>query len=209
MLFDANNQAIYVFESDTKSETRLLRRVRRGVAARLHRRRAGRRRRASTRRSSERQAPRRQAPGDLRRPAALLLRARGAGRGPLPQRRPERRPLVGRRAPTASAAVSRAARPCVAAFAAAFAWRPGVGRAGHGRRDEGHQSRAARSTGDALGTEAAGDLHLPARPAATSLAATASAPRTGRQSSRRASPWPAAASKLLLGTTRRRNGDGR
>ena len=43
MLFDSKKQAIYIFENDSKDETRLLRRVRRGVAAGLHERQADRR----------------------------------------------------------------------------------------------------------------------------------------------------------------------
>ena len=87
---------------------RLLRRVRPGVAARVHARRAAGARRRARVAARDDPAARRADAGDLRRAAALLLRPRAPGRGALPQRGPQRRPLVGRRAQTASDGPSRA-----------------------------------------------------------------------------------------------------
>ena len=103
MLFGADKQAIYIFENDPKGKT-----VCYGECAEAWppvftdgKPQAGDGVKASLLGTVKRNDGKLQVTYNGQ--AALLLRPRGPGRGSLPQREPERRPLVGRRARTASA----------------------------------------------------------------------------------------------------------
>ena len=113
MLWGPKRQAVYVFQRDGRGPSRCYGSCARGLAAGLRERHAGRRPRRAQLAARHDAAPRRPAPGHVRRPPALLLRARGARRGALPQRPSQRRPVVGRgpeRQAPALAALSRRGR---------------------------------------------------------------------------------------------------
>ena len=110
MLWGPNRQAVYVFERDGREPSRCYGSAR--GPGRPSTRRASRVAGRGVRSVAARHdaPPRRPAPGDLRRQAALLLRARGARRGALPQREPQRRPVVGRGAERQAPALTPARR---------------------------------------------------------------------------------------------------